>query len=275
MKIISIIDDVKSADGLINEHGLSFYIETKTKKYLLDVGASSAFIHNATQLGIDIKNIDSVFISHNHYDHIGGLKKFLEVNTKAKIYIRENAKVKLYTNDGLIKRKISGCHDIFDRNPRFVFVKSTMIVDDIHVLIDTNANQEYFCQDKRLLKKENDKFILDNFEHEMFLAVPTKNSVSILSSCSHRGIINILETTKKHYNLPIDFVFAGLHMSANNGTAMNCSEEYFELVADYIKSTNMKKLYTCHCTGVFTYNKLKEKLNSQIEYFYMGNEVNI
>ena len=52
MKIINLIEDTKGVEGCHYEHGLSFYIETKKHKLLLDTGATAAFIDNAKVLHI-------------------------------------------------------------------------------------------------------------------------------------------------------------------------------------------------------------------------------
>jgi 7,8-dihydropterin-6-yl-methyl-4-(beta-D-ribofuranosyl)aminobenzene 5'-phosphate synthase len=57
-------------------------------KILLDTGASDVFIRNAELLGIDLSDVDYVFISHGHSDHAGGLRYFLEHNQKAKAAIK-------------------------------------------------------------------------------------------------------------------------------------------------------------------------------------------
>ena len=49
MKIINLVEDTKGGDCL-NEHGLSFYIETKKHKLLVDSGATDMFLHNADML---------------------------------------------------------------------------------------------------------------------------------------------------------------------------------------------------------------------------------
>ena len=85
MKIRVLSDNRTLNDSLLSEHGLCVYVETPNYKCLLDTGASDNFIRNAKQLGIDLTEIDYVFISHGHADHIGGLEAFLEINSKAKI----------------------------------------------------------------------------------------------------------------------------------------------------------------------------------------------
>ena len=49
------------------------------------------FIRNAELLGVDICDVDYVFISHGHSDHAGGLRHFLEHNQKAKVIVSPDA----------------------------------------------------------------------------------------------------------------------------------------------------------------------------------------
>ena len=66
----------------------SCLVEIDNRKLLFDTGSDSeTLLHNMKQLGIDPKTIESVVISHNHWDHTGGLSGFLEANgNKAKVY---------------------------------------------------------------------------------------------------------------------------------------------------------------------------------------------
>ena len=75
MRIINLMENTKGAEGCVWEHGLSFYIETKKHKLLADTGASEAFLKNAVVLGIDLRRVDTVILSHGHYDHGGGFRR--------------------------------------------------------------------------------------------------------------------------------------------------------------------------------------------------------
>ena len=86
---ITILYDNNAKPGLRPGWGFSCLIESENnKKILFDTGADSEILlYNMKQLKIDLKTIDIVVLSHNHWDHIGGLDGFLKANeNKAKIY---------------------------------------------------------------------------------------------------------------------------------------------------------------------------------------------
>ena len=81
----TVLSDNRSCNpALETEHGLSILLATEQHKILLDTGASDVFIRNAELLGVDLNDVDSVFISHGHSDHAGGLRYFLESNRQAR-----------------------------------------------------------------------------------------------------------------------------------------------------------------------------------------------
>ena len=80
MKIKVLSENTAISEEFACEHGLSVYLESGGLKILFDTGASDLFLKNAKTLGVDIADVDLLFLSHGHYDHGGGLKDFLRVN---------------------------------------------------------------------------------------------------------------------------------------------------------------------------------------------------
>ena len=88
MKIISLVENTIKSE-LKAKHGLSLYIETKKHKILFDLGPDKTLFENAVKRNIDISKVDTVIISHGHFDHGGALKKFLDVNSSANILYKK------------------------------------------------------------------------------------------------------------------------------------------------------------------------------------------
>jgi len=270
MKLTILVEDLKT-EGFKTEHGLSIHIQNGADAYLLDTGKSGKFIANAKKLGIDISAVKAVFISHNHYDHIGGLKAFFAVNDTAKVYIKKEAKIRTYAKEPFGIIPVDGGPSVMKKySDRFCFFEEAITVDGIDLVSDTVGEKHYFCQDDRLLRKVEGQFVPDDFSHELFVVIKSEGHVHVLSPCSHRGIVNILNTAKTKYGLPIGTVIAGLHMTKNGGKAMNCSEEYLSDVLAQLAQLKPTQLFTGHCTGMYAYKRLKAEWCDGIDYAKTG-----
>ena len=74
MKIIILIENDLSCDpNLVNEFGFSVFIQDEDTSLIFDTGQSGIFIKNIEKLKLDTKNIHTIVLSHNHYDHVGGI----------------------------------------------------------------------------------------------------------------------------------------------------------------------------------------------------------
>lgn len=92
MKITLTYDNEVHTKGLKSDWGFSCLIEREDMPGILfDTGANgSILLHNMDKLTIDPLSIDMVVISHAHWDHRGGLSRFLDENKEVKVYIPES-----------------------------------------------------------------------------------------------------------------------------------------------------------------------------------------
>jgi len=83
---ITIVYDNQADEGLKSGWGFSCLIETE-EKILFDTGDSGEnLIYNFRQLNIQPESIAAVVLSHNHWDHTGGLKEFSKLNNNARVF---------------------------------------------------------------------------------------------------------------------------------------------------------------------------------------------
>ena len=100
MKLITLMENTTTRDDLVCEHGLSLYIEAGDLRILFGAGQSAAFADNAEKLGVDLSAVDLCILSHGHYDHGGGIARFLEVNDHAPVYVSRHAFGDFYNAEG-------------------------------------------------------------------------------------------------------------------------------------------------------------------------------
>ena len=264
MKLCVLIDNAPGVqDELIAEHGLSIWMEVDGQQWLIDTGESDAFAKNASQLGIDIANIDHLILSHGHRDHCGGLETFLSLNTKAKIYISANiCDNNYYSTRRGMKRDISLTHSLIKSNAeRIVFIKHNISLSDNVSIVTTIPHNHPLPQANATLLK-NDS--LDDFNHEIVVAVNTPYGVVIISPCSHNGMLNTLDACSHLGN--ISHYIGGTHLIDNFE-----NEEELNTLASTLKIQHPNlALISGHCTGISAKNAFKNALNNKFIEFYTG-----
>lgn len=102
MRIVALVENTCGHEDCIAEHGLSLYIETEKHKLLLDTGQTDAVVKNADVLGVDLYSVDTVVLSHGHYDHSGGILPFAEENPEARIIMQKSAAEPNYNGERYI-----------------------------------------------------------------------------------------------------------------------------------------------------------------------------
>ena len=258
MKITCLTENTSADERLLAEHGLSLLIETGNKKILFDMGQTDAFYDNAEKLGIDLKKVDFAVLSHGHYDHGGGLKKFFEINTCAPVYISRYAFEPHYNGT----EKYIGLDVSLSGNERLIFTDGFVSVGEGITLHSCNGAELLNDIDSGGLNKlENGLFIPDDFLHEHYLMIEENGKKILFSGCSHKGIINICDLYRP------DVLIGGFHFSKYP------LDDKFDSIAERLAEYDIE-YYTCHCTGVEQYRFIKSKIKN-LHYLSSGNIVKL
>jgi len=267
MKITMIVENTTSNPKIKPEHGLSAYIETEKHKILFDIGSDDLFLRNAQELGIDLREVDTLVISHGHYDHAKGLLDFMSFNKNAKIYIRKTAFEPHFIKVFLVKVNIGLSFDQ-PTDPRIVLTDDVHRIDDELLLFsDLSGSQLLSESRKKLLKKEMNRYVQDDFSHEQNLLITEKEHSVLLAGCAHNGIYNIFNAAHSHCeNLSV--CIGGFHLF-NPPTHKYESKELIETLAQRLNDSSVQ-FYTCHCTGKKAYEIIKKTMGEKISYMSAG-----
>lgn len=264
IKVTTLVENCVRGRGVKGEHGLSMFFETDDKVLLFDTGASDLFLHNAKLLGKRIEDVDLLILSHGHSDHTGGLKAFLEVNSKAKVICKKSILTPKFR--GNRENGITNI-DILDLS-RFVFIDDFYkITNDIYILpnIEIRDIKDTHFSNFELLTK--DGRIADNFDDELAIVIVNNNGISIFSACSHRGITNIISSVRDHIPAQkINYLIGGFHLAEST-----INDTLF--ISDYLKNDMPTHIGVCHCTGIENYSILSNELGKNVFYNYCGTEI--
>lgn len=242
-------------DGFGCEHGLSLYIESGKHKILFDMGQTNLFEANAKKLGIDLAEIDFAVLSHGHYDHSGGLKRFLELNRTAPIYLSRYAFETHYSG----AERYIGVDQSLQECKRLFFAEDFLQINENMYLCTCNDKSALYpieCFGLNMI--DNGRLVPEDFRHEQYLTIIENGKKIVISGCSHKGILNIAKW------LEPDILIGGFHFSK-----IEQNDEKL-CTAAKILSASDSKYFTCHCTGTEQFTEMKKIMGNKLEYICAG-----
>ena len=190
MKISCIVENTSINNDIEAEHGLSLFIETTDHKILFDMGQTELFCRNADKLGIDIAAADIGILSHGHYDHGGGLKKFFQLNKKAPVYLSKRAFEPYYNGE----EKYIGLDISLKENDRLIYTDQVYrIAPGLSLYHHNDKEKQIDFGSFGLNILRHGHMLPDDFLHEQYLLIETEGKRILISGCSHKGILNIVK----------------------------------------------------------------------------------
>ena len=266
MKVTVLIENTTCSDELVCEHGLSLLIEANDKKILLDAGSSEAFYKNAMLMGVDLSDIDTCVLSHGHYDHSGGFTAIFKNNSNVKVHAAKGALSDYCSGAGEL-HDISVPKAVRRYKNRFVCKdKFRELYKDIYLVPHSTNGLESIGARTNLYKCVDGNILPDDFTHEQSLVYDTEKGLIIFNSCSHGGVMNIVnEVRAACNNKPVYAYIGGLHMKGKEAGQEICifSDNEIDELCKYISDLQIKYVYTGHCTGSVAMTKLTDRLGSE------------
>lgn len=281
MEVTSLIDHVKTGpkNGITTEWGLSLHVKSDDFSMLFDMGSSGHFIDNAAALGIDIQSVDLAVLSHGHFDHGGGLRSFLVANSKAVVHMRRGADADLYAKLFGFKRYVGLEKEVLSLyKDRIRFLdQSTELREGVFAIILAKESYPPPEGNRFLFRRRGSALSLDDFSHELALAVEADCGIVVFTGCSHHGTLNILAAVKDALpDRPIKSLFGGFHLvSLPLSWTLSEDKKSVRALGQALLQSGVEKFYTSHCTGSKGYRILKDIMGERLEYFSAGSRVRV
>ncbi len=262
MKLKILIENTVFQAEAKAELGFSLYIESNDgKRILFDTGQTGLFADNAQLFGIDLNTIDALVLSHGHYDHTGGVARFLSLNNHASIYAKQGFDGNKY---GRGSRYIGLPQGTYIPSDRLVIVdQPTEIAEGIFIMPDIHLFDQKETHFSNLNIKTGDSFEVDIFNDEQYLAILHNDKLSIVSGCAHRGIVNTILSARQHFKQPLELVMGGFHTLHEDSNTIHA-------LAQKLNELGIERIVACHCTGINQYAQLKSEYNGTIEHGHVG-----
>lgn len=177
LKITIVYENTLFEPELTAGWGFSALIEYEGHMLLFDTGADGqALLNNMAALHINPLDIETVVLSHNHWDHTGGLNALLATSVDPNVYL-------LPSFPASFKQSLS---------------KTTTVIE---VAPDQSVIEGIFTTG------EMGESIL-----EQAITIEIEQGVVILTGCAHPGIIAIIEHIKATSGKPVHLVLGGFHL---------------------------------------------------------------
>ena len=245
---LTLLIDNAMPEGLISEHGLSILVEHGRTKFIFDCGRTGAAWLNAKILGVDLRGIKFVALSHSHYDHAGGFPSLSDFAPIETLYTGENFWQEKFsvTTDGF---KYRGCG--FDEKFLAAHGIKQIICRDVTELAENiwlvgNIKRRYAFETIPEKFVRGEKKIPDDFSDEIVLVLRGDAGLTVVTGCAHRGILNIVADVRERFDMPIAEVVGGFHLSG-------ASSERIDRTLAELKNFGVKKIRPYHCSGFRTF----------------------
>lgn len=247
---VTVLVENSAPPGLAGEHGLSFFIEYRGHRLLLDGGSTGLAAGNARSLGVDVGAVELAVLSHGHYDHGDGLPALL-AGVDAPLYLRPQALLPHYHGDDPAGRYIG-----LSREAKAALEPKLRPVEEALQPLDG----VWLIPDSRV-------------EHQQSLVLETGEGLVIFNSCCHGGAGFIVRDVLERFpGKRAAALVGGLHlMGAAGPGSLGVSPGIVKNLGKWLfEELGVGRLYTGHCTGAPALALLRESWPGRVETLTTG-----
>lgn len=249
------------ADEGFGEWGFAALVTVDGRRILFDTGAHDDTVQrNLKAMGLDLADVDTVVLSHNHDDHTAGLlalrRQFAAKSPKAL--------GKAYAGTGIFQPRISPAGQVSDRMARLKrdYEATGGEVIDVSKPVEIAPGVWLTGPVPRVHPERNWSSVgkvrttagdvEDTVPEDMTMVIQTADGPVFLFGCGHAGVINTLEHARKTIDAsPVKAVIGGLHLFA-------ADEKHLAWTAAQLKTFGVQQLLGAHCTGIESVYRIRD-----------------
>ncbi len=255
LQITVLVENSVFSAGLKAEHGLCLWLDMGSACVLFDTGQTGIILENARALGIEIDAVDTIALSHGHYDHTGGLAAVLaRASQPPKVFMHPNAlQPKFHCVSAAASRAIGMPRDALEALQRCKNL--TTAPTPVEVAPGLFLTGEV----PRIHPEENvaSAFYLDAecarpdpLLDDQSLFMDTPSGLVVMFGCAHAGAINTLTHIRNLVgNRPIRSLIGGMHLHS-------ASPERLAWTIARLREFSVANISVGHCTGAWAVTEL-------------------
>lgn len=254
----------------VGEWGFAALVEADGYKVLFDTGMRpDTVLKNAAELGLDLSTVDTVILSHNHFDHTGGLitlRRSLKSTSPSALQVA-------HVGDGIfLPRKLDDAAvgkslipkelvvDVLDVREEYKAEGGRFIVHDKpHELhpgiwitgpIPRNHPEKNWSPVMHI--ERNGSLEEDTIPEDQALVIHTSKGLVVVAGCGHAGIVNTMEYAREIVpKRPVHAVLGGFHLLA-------LMDEKVDWTGGKMREFGVEHILGAHCTGINAVQLLRD-----------------
>jgi len=224
LEITIVFDNYPGKPKLTPLWGFAAFVQLPGHTILFDTGSNGpVLLKNIEALGLDVNNIDSLFISHPHWDHIGGADAVIEQNPHLHLFVPASLSKHLIHD---VKKQV--------REVTVVNHQAAQLFD--HVYSTGTMNEEYIG--------------------EQAMVIDTSAGLVVVTGCAHPGIVSTAEKARQMLDREILLLMGGFHL-------LNEAPPAIQQVINSLQQASVRHVCPTHCSGDLAKEMFKESFAEQ------------